>query len=377
MYWYSRWLARRRWRRRSRRQHSGTLPRGCARPRCNEPATADDAVRDVAAWSDAELAALLPAVSKLPVDQRTRVVARGLLLHTDIVMSHRTPTGYRLESSARSATVFVDGHAVAQGETTYHWRFSRQLLARLPRGEDRTRLARLYYHATGALLQWWAAHTELDAHLAAARTVLDSDAELALYEGTRHQVYAHRRAQVFFAEARRHIDSRVSPRGGIPRDFAPPVYPSITGERIRAEEALRLAVRRAPDLAEARIRLAHVLSDRAEHRDALRQIAEVNLDEQPPLLAFYASVVEGRARRALGQLDEAGAAFTRALSLFPDSQIPRVALSELALVQGSYADARTHLGPLPDTAVDDPWWLLPRLHANLETAMRAFWEAGR
>lgn len=340
----------------------------------HQSATADAAVVDVAAWSETELAALLPLLSKTVPEERALIVARGLVLHTDIVIAYRTATGYSLPSYGRPAEILADGAFVEEGRSTYHLQFARELIARLPAGEDRRRVARWYYHATGALLQWWAAHVELDDHLSAARRVLGDDALLLLYEGTRHQIYAHPRARVYFETVKRRIEDRAALRQS--RDFVAPAIPSIASSRAAAERAFRRAVRLAPETHEARVRLAHVLVDRGRYREALSEIARVPVEGSPGLLVYYASVIEGRAQRGLGEFIAAEQAFSRAIDLYPRSQVPRLALSEIAMARGGRAEALTHLESLP-AEPDEPWWGLSRLHINVNEAMQALWNAVR
>jgi len=333
----------------------------------------DAAVVDLARWEYGDLLAVLPDVGGLELPERTVVVRKGLLLHTDIAIAHRTAMGYNLPLHGRGGTVFVDGRAVGGGSATYHWDFARALLARLPAGAERTEIARQFYRTTGAILQQWSAHTELDAHLTAGQRLLDDDPVLLLYQGTRHQIYAHPRAQAAFDERRRQAGARRGqPMGVFIQDQR-----SVILQRISAEQRFRRALEIDPALHEARIRLAHILVDRGRYTEALEQLNRVAAQEISPMLGFYLHLVKGRAERTLGRLDAARASFESARTIVPAAQAPRLALSEVSLALGDHAAALDYLAGLPadDAGLEDQWSLLARTHDGTEQMLNAMRQA--
>jgi hypothetical protein len=267
---------------------------------------------------------------------------------------------------------------------TVHWDFGRRLIERLPRGDDRTRIAQAYYRAVGGVLQLWAEHAELRVHLDAGVRLLRDDPVLLMYEGTIHQAYAEPRTQQYFDERRRELEEQAAAlpintgaRAVQPRRMTPELPPTAAESRSRAERAVRRAVSADPDLHEARLRLAHVLHDRGRDDDAWRQIELVtSVAALPPFVDDYAAVLAGRVSRAQTRLDDARRWFERAQLLQPDAQIPHVALSELALAKGDRAAAGALLAALPVAGdVTDLWWHTGRMHGTsaqqLVDAMRS------
>jgi tetratricopeptide (TPR) repeat protein len=324
----------------------------------------DAAVVGMARWTYRELMAVLPDVARLEADVRMRLVRRALVLHTDTAIAHRRGAGYDLPPHGTPSMVFADGKMVAEASATFHWDFARALIARLPRGQERTDTARLFYRATGAVMQSWWAHTELDDHLAAGAREIGPDAVLLLYEGARHHLYAHPRARAAFDEWRRQTEARLTrsrATGMMARDQR-----SVASSQLDAEKALRQALTLDATLHEARIRLAHVLNDRARHAEALDQI-EAAAASLSPMLRFYFHLVRGRAERGLDRLQAARSSFEAARALMPHAHAPLLALSEVALALGDQASAREYLAVL-SANVDgsDPWALLARTHDGAE-----------
>jgi hypothetical protein len=336
------------------------------------PGQRDASVGRVSTWTREQVEDVLPLVSRLPPDERVRVLSRALALHADIALFSRTTTGYELPHRERPITLFADGRAVGQMFGTFHWDVCRRLVERLPRGDERTRLARVFYRAAGAVLQLWAEHPELQVHLRAAARVMDDDAVLIMYEGTLHQVYADARSQRYFDQRRQASGVRgpsglMRPLPGTGFSSTAEVGPTLEVSRRQAERLFRRALSLDPLLHEARVRLAHVLHDRGRHEEAARELARLPApadEPSSPFLDYYVAMLTGRVTRALGQLDAAEAAFERGLAAQPQAQAPRLALSELAMARGDAQTAARYLLPLTTGAAgDDPWWRVGRLHA--------------
>lgn len=347
------------------------------------PGQLDDAVRRVAPWSLDRLKPLLNRLDRRDPVALTRTIERALLLHTDIAVLNRVTNGYTLPASSTSTTIFKDGRVVGQMGRTVHWEFARALAELIPRGDERDRVGRRFYRATTAILEFWAEYPELSAHLAAGRQLLGDDPVLLLYEGTMQQAYAGPRVQRFFDERRRALPSRRPPNPaispGAPRQEVqdlPNLPPTATASRTAAERLFRRALAIDPTLAEARVRLAHVVGDAGRHDEAIGELVRATATPLPPLLDYYASLLVGRFARALQQLDAARLAFERAARIVPGATAPRFGLSELAMATGDRAggiDALVGGNPVSSTTVDEPWWWLDRVHEPSAEALLAEW----
>jgi tetratricopeptide (TPR) repeat protein len=146
--------------------------------------------------------------------------------------------------------------------------------------------------------------------------------------------------------------------------LARPQQPSF--ELDQAARDLRRALELDPELVEARIRLAHVHADKGRHDEAAAILRPVMAATHPPFLEYYGALVLGRVEERLGRLPEARAACERAARQFPQAQVPRVALSRLALLDGRAGDALELLLQAPPAAgaepAEDPWWHYFRRH---------------
>lgn len=349
------------------------------------PGERDLAVDRLSQWTRGEVDRMIAAVSRLPPEERAPVVARALVLHTDVALFNRTPTGYSLPESGTESLLYADGQQVGVMSGTFHWDRGRQLIERLPRGDERLRIARAYYRGSSAVLQFWGEHTELQRHLAAAARILGPDPVILLYEGTQHQVYADPRSQRFFEQRRQDLrdDSPLGVTGAGRTDrarvMAQDLPPTAETARTNAERAFREALSLDPSLDEARVRLAHVLYDRGQYDDAAGQLALLAAapgTSSSAFLDYYTTMVTGRVARALNRFDEATTAFERGLALQANAQAPRVALSELAMARGDAATASRYLMPLAAGAgIDDPWWRIGRTHeAPTSALVIGMWE---
>jgi tetratricopeptide (TPR) repeat protein len=341
----------------------------------HRPGDRDAAVARVSQWTRDDLDRVQPMVSQLEADERSRVVSRALVLHTDVAIFGRTSTGYDLPAGDQVIFLFADGKDAGQMVRTFHWDFGRRLVARLQSGEDRTRIGRVYYRAAGAVLQLWAEDGELQAHFAAGRRLLGDDPVLLMYEGTMHQADADARSQRYFdqiRQARRDPSARgatapIPTAGGAamqPRANVLVLPPTTERARAEAERYFRRALEADPSFAEARVRLAHILHDRGRHTDAARQLDGATIPgSATPFLRYYSSMLAGRVARALDRIDAAQAAFEAAVAVEPRAQSPRLALSELAMARGDALTAQRYLAPLSAAAgPDDPWWRVGRTH---------------
>lgn len=308
-------------------------------------------------------------------------LARGLLLHTDIATAERT-TDVDTARGARALRV-LDGRPVDTQRFSIHWGLGRQLADALARDAGTAPIALSWYRAVGALFQQWADLGQLSAHLSAASDTLPEDPVLLLYRGSLHQAYADARVQAYLEPLRarsahtmrrNHVVGQLAtPRSGSTaeeRAYGPELRTVLSledasAELGNAERFLRRALELDESLAEAHIRLAHVLDIRGRAEEALSHASQAVSSALPEYLDYYGHMVLGRIASRLGDRGEARAAFERAMARYPRSQAAQVALSRVALFEGRGRDAAdalaAALGPTEDTA-EDPWTQYLRVH---------------
>ena len=94
---------------------------------------------------------------------------------------------------------------------------------------------------------------------------------------------------------------------------------------------------------------------------------------------MYATLILGRSSARLGRLDEARAAFTRAATLAPDAQSPRIGLAYLSLAEGKPSAALAELASLSQpegaaAAANEEWLGYFRVHdPGPQTLFRELW----
>ena len=345
------------------------------------PGQKDAALAAIAAWSRNDLEALAPLMSRelerLAPAEQWRRIGRALVLHTDIPILNRTSNGYSLPPTGTATVLSRDGNIVGQMAGTFHWEFMRRVLGRLPDSDDRRRVSRTFFRATAAELEQWGEYPELTLHLSAARTLLNDDPVLLMYEGTMHQAYAAPRTQRFFAERRRAQSSGRpiitatsnpnivgNPSSAPLMERAGAAIPAVGSSREQAARMFQRALSLDPSLVEARIRLAQVRGDQGQHETALAEIARATSRRLTPFLDYFAALIAGREHRAMNQLDAARASFEHARRIQPDATPPRYGLSELALARGDADQARELLVGLAIGPGDvDLWWgRIDRVH---------------
>lgn len=343
------------------------------------PGKADDALQTVAAipyWRGAN------ALRGKEVMSDRGFLIRALILHTDLAIVQRQ-AAERGELGAIAGVsggsfVLEDGSSTGRRQGSPHWSVAMQIAVVLatwrgaeahpdaPPDPETRRIALSWFHTVNALFLHWAEGT-----LRYADTGLryyPDDAPLHLYRGTVHQMYADGRVQQFRSR-------NAASRGvqGAPQ--------AASVELARAEIDLRRALELDPTLAEARIRLAHVVGDLGRPGDAIALVREaLGATTLPPFFQTYASLILGRNLARVGSLDEARAAFDRAATLAPTSQAPRIGRSQVALAAGRPAEALSALtdvlGPeRAGPAGTEEWSIYFRVHdpvaASQLAALRA------
>jgi hypothetical protein len=278
------------------------------------------------------------------------LVMRGVLLHTDITVEideYDPLLRARASHAPRAAFLVSDGRHEGIGDTGPHWMIARALLDLLPADSPRAADTRRWYIAAAAFMQSRGHQAALLPHLTRARRIFPDDAELRFYSGCMHETLASpsiqraihsitgpARTQVAVRDARSHL------------------------EQARAE--FRAALESDPDLLEGRARLGSVLLTLGKPDEAVAELQRVLARRPDRRLHYLAALFLGGAHAQLGRRDAARTAYTRAAALYPQAQSPRLALSTLARAEGDRsAAARLLLPALPSThghTLRDPWW---------------------
>jgi len=185
-----------------------------------------------------------------------------------------------------------------------------------------------------------------------------SHGELLQAEGTLHEVLASRRLE----PARRAV-----------------LAPSTRTSLGNAERLLRQALAVAPDLAEARLRLAHVVVLQGRADEGLGLLQPVLQDPRDSEQRYLAYLFLGQAHTTSGRLELAEQAFAAAAAEGPCGQAAAIALAHLAFRDQRLDAAREILRePLKNAAgCTDPWALydfgqVTRLTGLITELRRAF-----
>lgn len=278
------------------------------------------------------------------------LVTRGALLHTDVAVL----VGPTLEPVQAASSIgphrllarVEDGEQRAIGQSGPHWDFARTLLdAAKPRPTEIVFVQRWYQSALSYHID-----RELYDKLVfqRAQELFPDDADIAFQIGCLHEALAG-------AVVQHSLRSLTLPYG------ARLDIQSADSELEQAVASFRKALQRNPDLAEARVHLGRVLGLRGRHAEAAEELRRASSAIEEPALLYYANLFLGADEEALARRSEARAAYERALTLYPDAQAARIALSQLARGDGRRADAlrlvRDILNSPPDEiGIGDPWW---------------------
>jgi tetratricopeptide (TPR) repeat protein len=249
---------------------------------------------------------------------------------------------------------FDDGRRLGFENAAEHWRAARLLLdnvrPRDSRGNRpapaRDEMVQSWYRVTTAYQQRIQQY-ELG-HLERALELFPDDPELHFFNGCLHETFASRRIQSVF--------HAVSLPNGVTFNIG-----SERSELRLAEVSFRKALEGGPELAEARLRLGHVLGLIGRHSEAADELRKAVSATDDQLLLYYGHLLLGGELDAMGNRDRARDAYGRAAALFPRAQSPKLALSQMANRAGDRRLAldaiRSVLGP-PADQFDrvDPWW---------------------
>ena len=364
--------------------------------RTHAAGTADGPVVAISRWSREGLLAAVQRDLRETTDPA--LLAKALLLHTDAAIAERASYESGRGTGRTRSVLLLDAGAIGGIPASAHWEAGRLVAASLITRPGGPEAVERWYRATGALLQQWADCGALRTHLEAGVKLLPLDPVLLLYRGTLHQTFADPRVQLFIRETSREIDPVENlSDGGMYRDRSgnlvsggasrgarmTPGAKLIAAMRIggastelsQAERDFRRALALDPGLAEAQIRLAHVLTAKDDHAAAISLARAALAAPRPPFLEYYAAMVLGRSEEALGRRAEAHAAFERASAVFPIAQSARVALSRYAVADSRPAEGVAGMlrssGPDAPRDAGDPWWWYYRVHEPDSKALLA------
>jgi len=309
--------------------------------------------RRVAGYEIERLQQLAPDEARRTVN---RFVKRAVLLHTDVALLVASAADGPAESSipvphpllpVRTSVQLEDGRRV--GTTYYgsHWDFARLLLNEVTPYPAADVTVRQWYRAIAAVFASRQNMAESTAHLARARQLFPTDAEIAAANGRLHETYAAPRIQHFLET-------------GVQVGDAALIGSSRSNLR-QAEAFFGKAVELDAGFIEARLHLGRVLALEGRHDDAAKELRRASGNAGDPLTQYYAWLFLGIEEQSLGHPDRARESFNTAAALYPRAQSPYLALSQLARHSGDRLGALgaiQHVLTLPADHLqrEDPWW---------------------
>jgi tetratricopeptide (TPR) repeat protein len=122
----------------------------------------------------------------------------------------------------------------------------------------------------------------------------------------------------------------------------------------------RRALERRPEHVEARIRLGRTQLQLGRANAARETLERARKDAPDGSLGYFAAMLLGSAYEELGRARDAETCYTAALQLFPQAQVPYIALAHLRHRAGRMPAARQQVSAMArraDTAITDPWWV--------------------
>jgi hypothetical protein len=291
-----------------------------------------------------------------------QTLRRGAVLHADVgVFLNEHPA----EKAMQAAHLVEDGRGIGIRQGSPHWRIGRHLLALVKPNPGGDAAALLWYRAVSAYLFHEGRLSELPEHLDKARVLFPRDPFPFLDSASLHQIYASPAIQAAVQDLGANNTSTSKSRW-----LVRPSRNSRVIELRQAENYLRDALARAPDNAEARIRLGQTLGELGRHKEAAAELRAVTRARLARHLVYLAELFLGREEEALRRGAVAERHYQNAATLYPTAQSPRIALSHLARQSGNRAAASQYLeevsrisagGHLDDP---DPWWFYYQPHMD-------------
>jgi len=266
-------------------------------------------------------------------DGLTRLVERGVILHTDIGVL-----------AAEAASTHDVGHELSR--TSLHCGFAMALVGSLARTSQGNRLILDWYRSVAGFLQLHREVASAPLFAEQAVSLFPDDLFLLMSAGSIHEMLASPTVQ----DRDYFTDSRLSPD-----------IESASSHLRKAERFFRQALRLEPGQAEARVRLGRVLGGLNRHDEALAELRAVRPPDDDAFVSYFAWLFLGDEEASAGHRDLAREAYGRALGIAPTAQSGWLALSRLARRSGDRSgaiEAMRRAAELPAGGVDDrydPW----------------------
>jgi tetratricopeptide (TPR) repeat protein len=272
-----------------------------------------------------------------------RILKRGALLLTDIAALNPE---HPIEFPSRGSQVLVgDGRMVGQRDVSFYWALARQLLDAIQPSPSGDGMVRQWYVATAADMQYTRQWADAITHLDHALKIFPTDALFSFYLGTVHEFLAGpiiQNAVVMTPNANLEVGAKER-------------------ELKQAQFWCQLAVDRAPEFAEAHLRLGRITGSLGNHTKAIAELqkAAATLTDRP--LHYYAALFLGREQETVGNYSSARAQYENAAGLYPTAQTPLLALNYLRRWSMDYPriyGAMEQILKMSDGnfEIEDPWW---------------------
>jgi tetratricopeptide (TPR) repeat protein len=291
-------------------------------------------------------------------DRLDDLLLQAVSLHSDAVMLFPSNSGQQVSGvpppstnvlgAPREHIQTADGQFSGTAPAVPHWYLARALLHFSVTEPPLDAHARRWYLATSTYLAAASDLAQAATHIAIMRSLFPNDATVMFDAGWLAETHSTPRVQTHL---RALLDTASRQSGGRRRPPCERLLCDANGnpngikpEReslLDAERSFARAVALDPSLTEAFVRLAHVQTRLGRHTDA-----EATLRTMPqstdPVVNFYAALVRGMTLEALDKLDDAGAAYQKALDLFPTAQSANLSLSALHQKRGDTPMATTY-----------------------------------
>lgn len=361
----------------------------------HEPGVEDAALRRIAGWSGGKLLRTLGTAGKeKPTEELNALLERAAVLHGDILLLRRESNESWPDAPDIAAGVSIiakDGERIGNRTLDPHIQFARMIFRamrepvfREPTSKAQSTLPWEEAHRRNPRIHQWyrTISTELAArhwladlrpHLEDARRVLDDTAETMFDSACFSEAVASAQVQRALppplspSKTNRVFDD-VSERVNL--GYSRSATPQTTGPaRILLEEGFNLseaerfyrdALKLDPGYAEARVRLARVLSLRGRPADAFA-LLQTPVESPDAFVRYYGALALGHAAEGTQKAEVARAAYERAAELFPRAQSPLLALMRLAREHVDDAGAKKTAAAFASLPADenyrlDPWW---------------------
>jgi len=327
----------------------------CRRARAEKP---EEFARVLEAWS-----ASMPAAAALHVDTAIQAQADD---RADVAEAHRQLALELVDLMETELAAPSAGSPIARPRIAEGPAFSGPTQTGPdPQIARRAQASQLVTLLSIWLLQLRGDLPQIQAPLARAQQRFPQDPLVALALGSLHEAHAAPNALV---------EASVGRQGNLEK--------WRQGERAyRLEQALaayRQAVALDPTLAEAHLRLGHVLllAGKADEADAA--FARASAETGDRRWRYLAEMLRADAADARGDRAAARQRYQAALAAWSDAQSPVLALSRLDASDGDWAAAQARLsalGPRAGGRAEDPWWAYGfgqawRIDAGLATLRR-------